>query len=60
MGVMAATPQQKRRQTAAHRLAVRIIRADHPDLWADAYETAKAVVADADNTTSNPQPESTP
>ena len=60
MCVMAATPQQKRRQTAAHRLAVRIIRAQNPLIWADAYKTAKAVVADVDNTTSNPQPESTP
>ena len=60
MGAMAATPQQKRRQTAAHRLAVRTIRARYPSIWADAYGSAKAAVADADNTTSNPQPESIP
>lgn len=40
---MAATREQKRRQQAALRRAIQIIRAEHPDVWADAYRRAKNV-----------------
>ena len=43
---MAATLEQKRRQQAALRRAVQIIRAEHPDLWADAYQRARTAAAD--------------
>lgn len=38
---MAATREQKRRQQAALRRAIQIIRAERPDVWADAYRRAK-------------------
>ena len=40
---MAATREQKRRQQAALRRAIQIIRAERPDVWADAYRRAKIV-----------------
>ena len=42
---MAATLEQKRRQQATLRRAVQIIRAEHPDLWADAYQRARRTAA---------------
>ena len=42
---MTATAEQKRRQQNAMRLAVRIIRTEHPDLWADAYRRARQTIS---------------
>lgn len=44
---MAANPEQKRRQQAALRRAWQLVKAEHPDLAADAYRRARAEV---DNT----------
>ena len=44
---MAATREQKRRQQAALRRAIQIIRAERPDVWADAYRRAKIVTGAA-------------
>jgi len=40
---MAATRERRRRQQAALRRAIQIIRAERPDVWADAYRRAKIV-----------------
>ena len=41
---MAANAEQKRRQQAALRRAVQIIREEHPALWAAAYQQARQQV----------------
>ena len=45
---MAANREQKRRQQAALRRAVQIISAEHPELWADAYQRARQCIAGQD------------
>jgi hypothetical protein len=38
---MAANREQKRRQQAALRRAVQLIRTEHPEVWADTYQRAR-------------------
>ncbi|MDH4158636.1 MAG: hypothetical protein OEV62_00080 [Actinomycetota bacterium] len=46
---MAATAEQKRRQQAALRRAMRILRTEQPEVWAAAYKRAKAEIAAEDD-----------